>query len=1647
MGLLDGLGNWLKNEFDSITGQPQPAPAPQVAPQPQPWHAPMALPGAAPQALPKPPPLAPQPTQPNLYPNVAPGLQSQVQNSIHLNAPQKIKMLQGMNSDQPVQFNPIAATGQVLGQGAIDFVKGATQFATSTAQKAGRQFQYLSGPTATDAQRQSILHNQQTAQQANLPQPTQSLLAQAPVQGKLQAYQQVAQNKPISIVNQGLQKQVGAYNKQTEEGAGNAAQAALMGLAPAAEGLGSKVLGGLVDNPIVRKAGADILAGALTGGPFNVAGAAGNGTLRPQDIPSLYLQGTGTGILAGGAAGALRVAPLASDVVKSGVNNVADHLNAPAAEAAEKASGLSRNNILNDNDAGTLRDYADWKMGDRGAIRSADFNALDARARHAAETAGIDILHGSPRDIASRVENYISQRYQFIKTHDSMMQGGYAQFPFPEGNEAPIEPFAQEYAAEKSPQEIVQDHADMMRSLDKSARGGVILANGTRSSEHTGFYRQYFADNGRAPSKAAYVEQAAKELERGKGDMLDPDMATAYQLSKQRDAASAALAEHPYPEVKQESYYYGPDLNKGAFTAEDSTLADAQKPSGATRNPDAERVALNVLQQGGTRDEAIKAYQSEAGVGAKSARFSVQRAAKEAEQSLNTSKASPNPLLKDFELPKPKAGEFERVSSNHRAVTNSIDLAQNRMAKYEKVLSPADKSNLVGYIEGTKNISKADKPNIVQAAVDEWRRAADTVHALGENFGHTKHIQDFFPGYWERPPEMDEMTALQAQQGLEEEYGTQEWNNMRQDVKDNLIAQRQAELIGSAPFNNEANYGGFHNKSKTFKNQAEGLAAKYKPLFDNPFDAMRRYFNGAKLQLGNQSIIQGVRDAEPAPVGQRYGINLSGGEPVSVGKEGYKILKNESARPPASAPIRLLKGVNRSIVKTIVANPLIHGQNQEFNALFSAAWNEPGFKPTNMMRIIGNQMDLVKNPATYDKWRTDFYSHGGFSPDYGKNQLGFIAKAAQKVGISPNITEVSPRVMARLEENIRVATYKAGIEHGMAPDAALKAVNDALGSDKIINDMASSFGLFLHYLTNNVKILGNAGLSARRGNFSPIIGLALGYAAYTAANKAWQAITGNPDASVRAPGVIGTAQQLANAPGQLSRGQIPSVVTSHVNPLIRIGIEQATNRDLSKPVFGPEAPNNTLQSPSGNTRAIQILKDAVGPAGDITKLSQSKMSPAELAIGLGAGAYTPHATGYQASPNIKILNTPNAQSGNGLPSEQQYFNAKDAAISSLGNQKNVDDFNSFLDKDRTPDGKTILNSQAVTTSNWGQVAANPTALGALQKMYLAQNNHNPEWDLNFNGTISGKNTPALQIWATYKSLAPGDLQRDVIAQQNPWISNMEQQVSAWGAQQAKLGTAVQSPDYVPYPTLTPDQQNMMSTVTKLASIPAGQRTPEQISQLSTLENDPRLQAAYSATQQYTNQVRATMHLPQIQYAPNYSPEVQNFANAYLDPSLSSAQRKNLQAASPALYNQMEAALEQQELATVDKQGGIGYYGGNQSNGFLSSVYGLGNYDIAKIKNANGTNGYALLNFANNTGAGGTGQNGLATINANDKNAVTGAGSHYFKKQHTFKMRSPRRMKVTHNKQHSKAFLITPPSPIRIRNRVNKHVGIKRTTYL
>lgn len=952
------------------------------------------------------------------------------------------------------------------------------------------------------------------------------------------------------------------------------------------------------------------------------------------------------------------------------------------------------------------------------------------------------------------------------------------------------------------------------------------------------------------------------------------------------------------------------------------------------RNIDAERAALEHLQNGGTRDTAASVYKDMTGATLKDSRFQVQRAAREAKQSLNANPAGINPELENFKYDSIEPGNHAEAAKRPGIVKNVLNIHENNTLKSLGELSPADRANYIHYVQGTEDISKADNPALVQKAVDAFQKGANTTHALDTNLagGRTRFIQNFFPDYWDNEnPANQEVLQHKAEQAIEEELGPNTWNS--------FTAQEKAEALGEFHQNrtlDTGNYTGFHNQQRVFANRKEGLAAGFKPLSENPGDDIKRYFAGAKLNISNQALIRAARQADRNESDLRNPIPLPGGPTLETSDKGLKAFK-QFARREASNPVaKVFRGTTRAVVKGIVTNPTIHGVNQEFNATFNTAFRMPGNKVTNAIKILANQARI--NPGDIE----NFYKEGNFSPDYGKDQYGFIAKGLEKSGIDPKYAELSPRAMAGIEQTLRVAIWKRGKELTQSPADITEAINKSLGGPDLLSDTSSAVGIFGHYLKTNLNLLKDSGTELAHGRPSQAIGVVAGLAAWEAGNEAWKKITGNPNASIRAPGFAATATQLVKGIGQAQRGQIPSILTSHTNPLITSGIEELTNRNLRNPIFGPQGQNNNLDG----ERLKVIAGNLLGPAQSVQSVAGQKTSPAEAATGYLSGLYTPHAKGYQAAPNIPVLNASNAKAGNGLDQQKQYFSALDNLQSSVSNDKRARDIvNAYLDRNKNAQGQTVQLSPGEALAAAAGVASNPKALKAIQQFKKSSDaNHDPMWDLSTSDLKQ-----FLQFQATRKTDPEADVKKDLGGNfnggegLNDFIKRRDAYYSTVNFNSSGKGS-VPAPGTPQYPKFSADQQSHLDEYGKIS---------DSSQKAQYINNHPDVVDAFNALAKYKNDVGVAQGGNAQKTSTGLSPEAEKAFNQYNQLPKGTGARTNWIKENPKLWGQITGGLANTAIYNISKEGAKNLYQGEQpSQKLLKNVYNAGKYDVTK--NSDGT---------------------------------------------------------------------------------------------
>lgn len=702
--------------------------------------------------------------------------------------------------------------------------------------------------------------------------------------------------------------------------------------------------------------------------------------------------------------------------------------------------------------------------------------------------------------------------------------------------------------------------------------------------------------------------------------------------------------------------------------------------------------------------------------------------------------------------------------------------------------------------------------------------------------------------------------------------------------------------------------------------------------------------------------------------------------------------------------------VTTGIVHTIVANPIFHGLNQYVQSMIEAG-RVPLFKGGKMQsgvvgmtrfnaRMIGFALDPKSLAMATERAR----AAGLHIPEYGAFQHGAFYNVFNKVHVG-GLTKVPGRSMYELERLFRVTSYYEALDKGISRGDAIRSIEHYLGDAHSMGKVANRTFMFAHYAkTMGGSLIGLARLDKQYGAAANFIAL---WAVSQALNAGWQEMTGNKHASIRAPGMIGFGESAIKAPGQIAHGQVPSVVRSHLNPLASFSIQEATNRDLSRPVSGAAGVDNQLRGPNGEGSGQLAIKTLLGPGYTVSSMNSGKESAGEAALGYGVGAYTPHVKGYQAAPNEPWLNTKDAQAGTG-DNVRQVFAARDAEATKLYNQqdqKTFEAFKTYFAHNYTPDGKTLLLTPGQSYSQWASLAQNGKLLEAIASAEInGDKNHNPEWDLlhkgdgvvksyDDKGNLQTSSAPKLAIYAYYKSLPPGELDKAAIAQWNPWIKDTENAAAIWNQQNITKGNAVEPPGYVPFPAVNPAAQTKMDQMDQLLAIPSADRTPDQIKQVSALFSDPDVTAAFHDRTVYDNAVRASMHAAPIAQDPSQDPKVEAGWKAFdaLPSGKGIHARSDWIKANPGIWNQMSQQAEAQALYGVEKYGGQAYYGANVPDSFVGDLYNLGQHDISKVKNLNGTTSYSLTDF---TGKGGTGANGLpyADLATAKANGLGGSGS-------------------------------------------------------
>lgn len=415
-----------------------------------------------------------------------------------------------------------------------------------------------------------------------------------------------------------------------------------------------------------------------------------------------------------------------------------------------------------------------------------------------------------------------------------------------------------------------------------------------------------------------------------------------------------------------------------------------------------------------------------------------------------------------------------------------------------------------------------------------------------------------------------------------------------------------------------------------------------------------------------------------------------------------------------------------------------------------------------------------------------------------------------------------------------------------------------------------------------------------------------------------------------------------------------------------------------------DAVENTLRYTYNGDSAWQNVVGSIAPgAGTIVQTGQNVDNAARgnpTAIKKQGLSYVPGSHYIEGSRVGKALGVQPAAPLS--PADQKSLNQYESALKQANNslapfrnsESNVDkrtaaEFQAFVARNHTPDGKSIQLSTADSEAQWAELYANKKLLDVVQKFEQGLDKHSPAYDLKGNGQLAnGQTGSKLQVYADWEKSDPEN--RTKIEQNNPWLSQTLQDISN---QTFSTTNSVAPNGAIKFLNVPGNIEAQMNQVSQLSGIPAAQRTPDQISQLKALENDPTLESWYNRLSQQSNAELSAKGESPIQIAPSLNASQQALFNQYEALPSGTGARSAFIKANQGAWNDIQNVLAQQSLSTAEKQGAVDRLSGEQpSQSFLGAVDSLGNYDISSTKNANGTSSYSLdpaAAYAQSSGSG------------------------------------------------------------------------------
>lgn len=934
----------------------------------------------------------------------------------------------------------------------------------------------------------------------------------------------------------------------------------------------------------------------------------------------------------------------------------------------------------------------------------------------------------------------------------------------------------------------------------------------------------------------------------------------------------------------------------------------------------------------------------------------------------------PNPMNVSFPHASPKDFSLAGINRSHfnyyvgqlgQQVTDALDQ-----------LPMEDREQFVHYAEDSKNVGEATDPAAVQDAVQKWRNLANLVNAADVWRGaKTAFKENYFPHYWK-----DAEGNLQAR---------------NPNYEDNTESAKS-----------------YRSMHRDFENQQQGEDAGKAPFFDDPAEAVQQYMKGAMYNVGHGIYNKTVQEADQGAVSQGN-ITLKDNNVIKMSDTAQKALRTDIKDKPSNPIVKGFRKVNSGIKNVVTGTGFAHPMIIPQRAL-------GGMLNLKLHTLVNN---LKGGPGEFNNRFTvdpDTESAGirMGTPMHSTDLNGGLSNINKEMGIVKKVATIPQRIVFNhmlptihswlIDSAVKYAASKGYDLDGPEMRNIGSQINDVMGYAKKGTGLADDLTFAPALLKSTARMYGKSltrsGFVERGGVAGQVLtNQAIGFLSKSISNNIsaaqnkpnqeskddfWSTVQKEAVApSIYTPMHNSKKEQIdLHIPGQYesdamstvlglqrdAKGQLklhlndPSEIASAVgqglrnieSPAASLVQNVVTNKNyagqqIRNPYSSP-ADQATQAVVNGASSALPInVAGAVTP-GEVSHLPKPIQSAVQLNSAGGANTET-RVAGTTFGLNPKADTT----TGEG-PAISKFYGGQTvgqdyiaAHTSNQATQTDLEnDLSAYFSHQKNAQGQTIQDNPGTRIADAKMLQTNPVLMAAVVKSEQAngKGNYDPMWDLPVS---------KLQTFLHYQSTPTGYADRDNLLNQNSWLSGFITNRDNYYSKLTQSGQSVPAAGTPTYPKFDSQTTSDLNTINTISAVPENQRTPAQIQQLAGLYTQPNVVAAQKAKYDYDNAMQVAEGASPIQYYQD-DPRVEASFKSYEALPSSTGARSAWIKANPQSWNNIQNMLAQQSQNTIDRQGAVAEFKGEQpSSSLLGAEYSAGQYDISKDANPNGSTQYSL----------------------------------------------------------------------------------------